>query len=159
MTPEQIAALPYRPCVGIVMTNTAGLIFAGQRADMTTPAWQMPQGGIDKGESPQQAGLRELTEETGINPDQVTIMGETKDWLPYDLPVDVIPKRWGGKYRGQKQKWLWVQLDAPDDAINLTAHDVEFSQWAWMTGPDLLTAIVPFKQPLYKQVLRKFRLC
>jgi putative (di)nucleoside polyphosphate hydrolase len=112
MTPDEIAALPYRPCVGVVLTDGQGRVFAGQRADMDTPAWQMPQGGIDKGD--------------------VTVLGETAEWLPYDLPAEVLPYR--GKYRGQTQKWVLVRLDAGDDVIDLTHEDVEFSDWRWMTG-------------------------
>jgi putative (di)nucleoside polyphosphate hydrolase len=95
MTPDEIAALPYRPCVGVVLTDGRGRVFAGQRADMDTPAWQMPQGGIDKGETPVEAGLRELREETGVRKRHVTVLGETAEWLPYDLPAEVLP------YRGQ----------------------------------------------------------
>ncbi|MBF9051143.1 RNA pyrophosphohydrolase [Roseobacter sp. HKCCD9010] len=158
MTPGEIAALPYRPCVGVVLINADGLVFAGQRADMETPAWQMPQGGVDKGETPKAAAFRELLEETGVAANHVTLLGQTADWLPYDLPPEVVPKRWGGKYRGQKQMWYLMRLDAGDEVINLTYKDVEFSQWRWMTGQDLLNVIVPFKQPIYEAVLTEFGL-
>ncbi|WJY22583.1 RNA pyrophosphohydrolase [Fontisubflavum oceani] len=158
MTPGEIAALPYRPCVGVVLINADGLVFAGQRADMETPAWQMPQGGVDKGETPKAAAFRELREETGVAADHVTLLGQTADWLPYDLPLEVVPKRWGGKFRGQKQMWYLMRLDAGDEVINLTYKDVEFSQWRWMTGQDLLNVIVPFKRPIYEAVLTEFRL-
>jgi putative (di)nucleoside polyphosphate hydrolase len=128
MTPDEIAALPYRPCVGVVLTDGQGRVFAGQRADMDTPAWQMPQGGIDEGETPVEAGLRELREETGVRKRHVTVLGETAEWLPYDLPEDVLPYR--GKYRGQTQKWILVRLKAGDDVIDLTHEDVEFSAGA-----------------------------
>lgn len=156
MTPDEIAALPYRPCVGVVLTDGQGRVFAGQRADMDTPAWQMPQGGIDKGETPREAALRELREETGVRRRDVTVLGETEDWLPYDLPAEVLPYR--GKYRGQTQKWVLVRLDASDDVIDLAHEDVEFSAWRWMTGPDLLDAIVGFKRPIYAAVLKEFAL-
>jgi putative (di)nucleoside polyphosphate hydrolase len=110
MTPDEIAALPYRPCVGVVLTDGQGRVFAGQRADMDTPAWQMPQGGIDKGETPVEAAYRELREETGVRKRHVTVLGETAEWLPYDLPAEVLPYR--GKYRGQTQKWVLVRLTA-----------------------------------------------
>lgn len=158
MTPGEIAALPYRPCVGVVLINADGLVFVGQRADMETPAWQMPQGGVDKGETPKAAAFRELLEETGVAANHVTLLGQTADWLPYDLPPEVVPKRWGGKYRGQKQMWYLMRLDAGDEVINLTYKDVEFSQWHWMTGQDLLNVIVPFKRPIYEVVLTEFGL-
>ena len=156
MTPDEIAALPYRPCVGVVLTDGQGRVFAGQRSDMKTPAWQMPQGGIDKGETPADAALRELREETGVKRTHVTVLGETADWLPYDLPVEVLPYR--GKYRGQTQKWVLARLDAGDEVIDLTHEDVEFSDWRWMRGPDLLAGIVPFKRGIYEAVLAEFGL-
>ncbi len=158
LTTAQIAALPYRPCVGIVMVNAAGHVFAGTRADMDQPAWQMPQGGIDAGENPRAAAARELCEETGIAPDQTRFLRQTADWLTYDLPAEVIPHRWGGRYRGQKQHWIMVELIAPDSAIDLTYQDVEFSDWRWMSAHDLLAQIVPFKRDIYARVFREFEL-
>ena len=158
MTPGEIAALPYRPCVGVVLINADGLVFAGQRADMETPAWQMPQGGVDKGETPKAAAFRELLEETGVAANHVTLLGQTADWLPYDLPLEVVPKRWGGKFRGQKQMWYLMRLDAGDEVINLTYKDVEFSQWRWMPAQGLLDVIVSFKRPIYEAVLMEFGL-
>lgn len=158
MTPDEAAKLPYRPCVGVVLTNAQGRIFAGQRADMDTPAWQMPQGGVDEGETPLDAAYRELEEETGVRPAQVSFIRETADWLRYDLPLDVIPNRWGGKFRGQKQKWAQFRLDAPDDVIDLTYKDVEFSDWRWMSAEEILTAIVPFKRDIYEAVFKEFDL-
>ncbi|NKX45203.1 RNA pyrophosphohydrolase [Roseicyclus persicicus] len=156
MTPEEIAALPYRPCVGVVLTDGQGRVFAGQRADMADPAWQMPQGGIDAGETPVDAALRELREETGVKKRHVTVLAETADWLPYDLPPEVLPYR--GKYRGQTQKWVLMRLDAGEEVIDLTHEDVEFSAWRWMTGAELLALIVPFKRPIYEAVLGEFGL-
>jgi putative (di)nucleoside polyphosphate hydrolase len=156
MTPEEIARLPYRPCVGVVLIHADGRVFAGQRADMATPAWQMPQGGIDAGETPVEAALRELREETGVKKRHVTVLAETAGWLPYDLPPETLPYR--HKYRGQTQKWVLMRLDAPDDVIDLTHEDVEFSAWRWMDGPELLELIVPFKRPIYEAVLAEFGL-
>ncbi|WP_224817151.1 RNA pyrophosphohydrolase [Hasllibacter sp. MH4015] len=158
MTPEEAAKLPYRPCVGVVLTNADGRVFAGQRADMDTPAWQMPQGGVDKGEAPLDAAYRELEEETGVGRHNVSLIRESADWLHYDLPLDVIPTRWKGKYRGQKQMWVQFRLEAPDDVIDLTHMDVEFRDWTWMTADEILAAIVPFKRDIYAAVIREFGL-
>lgn len=146
------AALPYRPCVGVMLTNSDGLIFAGERID-TPGAWQMPQGGIDKGEAPRDAALRELWEETGASAEHVTITAETAGWIRYDLPDHLIGKLWKGKYRGQDQKWFRMALTAPDTVIDITRPPREFARWQWMTPDALLDAIVPFKRKVYEQVL------
>lgn len=158
MTPEDIARLPYRPCVGVVLTHADGRVFAGQRADLETPAWQMPQGGIDEGETPLVAAYRELREESGVAAGDVRLVAETADWHRYDLPLEVVATRWKGKYRGQAQKWVRFDLAAPDSVIDLAHQDVEFSDWRWMTGAELLTLIVPFKRPIYQAVLAEFGL-
>jgi putative (di)nucleoside polyphosphate hydrolase len=158
MEPQEIAALPYRPCVGVVLTDGRGRVFAGQRADMTTPAWQMPQGGVDDGEDILAAAYRELLEETGIETSHVALRGQTKGWHHYDLPPEVVARRWGGRFRGQKQMWFLMELTAPDSVIDLTYKDVEFSEWRWMTGAELLGAIVAFKRPIYAAVLAEFGL-
>jgi putative (di)nucleoside polyphosphate hydrolase len=157
MTPEQIEQLPYRPCVGVMLANKDGLIFAGQRADSTEPAWQMPQGGVDKGEEPQDAALRELWEETGVTADLVTLEGATADWVKYDLPHDVVPTRWKGKYRGQKQMWYLFRFLGNDDQIQIATDHPEFSEWVWMSADDLLKNIVPFKRGVYEQVIGELR--
>jgi putative (di)nucleoside polyphosphate hydrolase len=153
-----VDGLPYRPCVGVVLINHAGQIFVGQRADMTSPAWQMPQGGVDRGEDARDAALRELHEETGIGPGHVAVLSETEKWLTYDFPIEIAGLRWDGKYRGQEQKWFLMRLEAPDSTINLTYKDVEFSAWRWMGADGLLAAIVAFKRPIYRAVLAEFGL-
>lgn len=156
MTPEEIAKLPYRPCVGLMVANAAGDVFAGQRMDRFQDAWQMPQGGIDPGEDVTTAALRELGEETGITPDLVTIEAITEDWIPYDLPHDIVPKIWKGRYRGQEQKWVLVRFHGRDDQINIVQPHQEFSKWQWMSPKDLLSSIVPFKREVYTSVLDAF---
>ena len=154
---DQIAALPYRPCVGLVIINREGLIFAGQRFDSPQPAWQMPQGGIDPGETPMQAGLRELQEETGLSSDLVELIAETPDWVTYDLPDDLLGKVWGGAYRGQKQRWFAYRFVGRDDQINIATAHPEFSQWCWVAADDLVAGIVPFKRSVYETVISEFR--
>lgn len=149
---------PYRPCVGVVLTNGLGGVFAGQRADCVEPAWQMPQGGIDEGESVTQAAFRELREETGVQPEHVTLLGETRDWHAYDFPADMGKKRFAQKFRGQTQKWVLMRLEADASVINLAYEDVEFSDWRWMNAAELLDLIVAFKRPIYEAVLAEFDL-
>lgn len=156
MTPEEIAKLPYRPCVGLMIVNGAGQVFVGQRVDRFRDAWQMPQGGIDPGEDVHTAALRELGEETGITPDLVTIEAETDGWLPYDLPHDIVPKIWKGRYRGQEQKWVLVRFKGTDDQIDIEQDHQEFSEWRWMAPQDLLANIVRFKRDVYARVLDAF---
>lgn len=157
MTPEDIARLPYRRNVGVMLANPAGHVFVGQRIDNDQAAWQMPQGGIDRGEDPRAAALRELTEETGVTPDLVTVEAETEGWLAYDLPHDVVPRIWKGRYRGQEQKWFLLRFHGTDDQVRLDADDhQEFSQWRWLSPKDLVANIVPFKRAVYEQVLAQF---
>lgn len=156
LTDEDIAALPYRPCVGLMLLNGAGEIFAGQRLDNSQNAWQMPQGGIDPGETPQEAALRELTEETGIDPAKVDVMRESTDWHNYDLPRTLIPKLWGGRYRGQSQRWFALRYLGPDSAIDIDTEEPEFRTWTWMAHDELVERIVPFKRDTYAQVFDEF---
>ncbi|WP_171234792.1 RNA pyrophosphohydrolase [Ruegeria sp. HKCCA6837] len=156
MTPEDIAKLPYRPCVGLMLINADGRIFVGQRNDRHKDAWQMPQGGVDKGEDPRDAALRELWEETGVTSDLVEIVAETDGWLPYDLPQDIVPRIWKGRYRGQEQKWFLLRFLGKDDQINIETDHPEFSQWKWQAPDRLIDEIVPFKRDVYEQVLAAF---
>ncbi len=148
-------SLPYRPCVGIMLLNRDGLVFVGQRLDMKEIAWQMPQGGIDPGETPRQAAMRELVEETGI--DNADIIAERDDWLSYDLPEPVRTKAWNGKYRGQTQKWFAMRFEGDDNAINIQTEHPEFRVWKWLPAPQLADEIVAFKQPIYRQVAIGFK--
>ena len=157
MTPDEIAKLPYRPCVGLMLMNADGRIFVGQRNDRHKDAWQMPQGGVDKGENPRDAALRELWEETGVTADLVEIIAETDGWLPYDLPHEIVPKIWKGRYRGQEQKWFLLRFKGTDDQINIATDHPEFTQWKWQEPNQLVNEIVPFKRDVYEQVLSAFK--
>lgn len=150
-------SLPYRPCVGVMLINAAGQIFAAQRLDSSVAAWQMPQGGIDDGEKPRQAALRELCEETGVTADLVEFVGKTHGWVTYDLPSDLIGKVWGGKYRGQKQKWFLYRFLGRDDQIDIASGHPEFSEWRWIGADEMVASIVPFKRAVYEEVVRHFR--
>ncbi|GGE08148.1 putative (di)nucleoside polyphosphate hydrolase [Gemmobacter megaterium] len=149
--------LPYRPCVGVVLANRDGLIFAGQRLDSDSPAWQMPQGGIDDGEKPRKAALRELWEETGVTPDLVEFVDKTRGWVTYDLPPELLGKVWGGKFRGQRQKWFLFRFTGSDDQIRIDTDHPEFSRWKWVQADEMLAGIVPFKRAVYDQVVTSFR--
>jgi putative (di)nucleoside polyphosphate hydrolase len=157
MTEDEILALPYRPCVGIMVCNKLGGVFAGQRFDSSYDAWQMPQGGIEKDEAPRDAALRELEEETGIPPHAVEIVAETQNWIPYELPYHLVPRLWNGRYRGQKQLWFLMRFTGDDDMINIQTKHPEFSRWCWLQPEELLNRIVPFKRRTYAQVIREFK--
>ncbi|BEV00336.1 RNA pyrophosphohydrolase [Novosphingobium olei] len=153
------AGLPYRPCVGVMLVNAQGRVFVGQRIDSKEgDAWQMPQGGIDDGEELHAAAMRELHEETGVTPDLVTVIAESREEFFYDLPGDLLGKLWGGKYRGQRQKWLLLRFNGEDAQIDLEAHHpAEFLAWKWVEPELLPDLIVPFKRRVYRQVLDEFR--
>jgi putative (di)nucleoside polyphosphate hydrolase len=150
-----IAALPYRPCVGITLFRQDGKVFVAQRIDNPGPAWQMPQGGIDDDEDPLKAAWREMKEEIGTN--KAELVGESRGWLDYDLPHDLVPKIWKGRFRGQRQKWFAFRFEGTDKDIDIATKHAEFSAWQWVdfvTVPDL---IVPFKRDLYRQVVAEFQ--
>ena len=155
--------LGYRLNVGIMVLNRGNRVWIGRRNDAPTDPegpgswWQMPQGGIDEGEDPATAMLRELREETGIR--TVTPLAESKDWFSYDLPPELIGKAWGGRYRGQRQKWFAVRFEGPESEIDIepqAGHPVEFVAWRWANAAELPGLIVPFKREVYTQVLAEF---
>ena len=137
-----------------MVLNRQGRVFVGKRIDQSLEAWQMPQGGIDAGETPEQALLRELTEEIGTN--RVDILREHPDWLTYDLPDDLIGVAWNGRYRGQRLKWFAVRLLGDDSEINIKTPHQEFSDWKWAKAGELMRMIVPFKREIYAKVIAAF---
>ena len=149
-------ALPYRLNVGIMLINHDGLVFVGQRRDNHSDAWQMPQGGIDDGENPKEAALRELHEETGIPANLVQVLEVSENWISYDLPKDLISQLWGGRFRGQKQKWYLMRFLGSDTEVNIQTETPEFSAWKWIPPDALVENIVPFKKSVYQKVLSEF---
>lgn len=158
--------LPYRPCVGIALFNREGLVWIGRRSDEDAEGegkgqwWQMPQGGLDKGEDPYEAALRELYEETSVH--SVSLIEEAKGWLTYDLPLDLIPQSWNGRYRGQKQKWFALRFEGDESEIDVLhpgggKHKSEFTAWRWERLERLPALIVPFKRGVYEGVVSAFR--
>jgi putative (di)nucleoside polyphosphate hydrolase len=155
--------LPYRPCAGMMVFNRDGRVFIGRRTNGPehvdeTHVWQMPQGGIDEGEDPYPAALRELYEETSIR--SVEKIGEIKDWLYYDIPRDIVGRAWKGKYRGQKQKWYAFRFTGKNSEINIEdpggGHDPEFVEWRWEPIKNLPGLIIPFKRKTYERVVKEF---
>ena len=145
--------LPYRPCVGVMLVNAAGLIWVGRRID-TPNGWQMPQGGIDPGETPAVAALREMHEEIGT--DKAEIVAESQAWHRYDLPKHLLGKAWGGRFRGQEQRWFILRYTGTDDDVNIATKHPEFEAWQWVRPDQLSDLIVPFKRQVYEQVVAEF---
>lgn len=149
--------LPYRRGVGVMLLNENALVFVGHRIDTVQEAWQMPQGGMDPGEEPRETALRELEEETGIAPEKVEILAESREWLRYDVPPELVGKVWKGRYRGQEQKWFAARFTGVDADVNIATKHPEFRAWRWLDPAALPGAIVPFKIALYERVLEEFR--
>lgn len=157
--------LPYRPCVGLAVFDRTGHVFMGQRVGGpehvdTTYSWQLPQGGIDKGEDPYEAALRELYEETSIR--SVKKLGEIEDWLTYDIPGRVVGQAWRGKFRGQTQKWFAFAFTGDEKEIEILKpggghHKAEFMAWRWESLERAPELVVPFKRPVYERVAQEFR--
>lgn len=150
------ASLPYRPGAGVMLLNREGKVFVAQRHDSTLEAWQMPQGGLDEAEDPQDGALRELEEETGISRDKVEIVARCPTELTYDLPSDLVGKMWKGKWRGQRQTWFLMRFLGEDSDVNLETADPEFRAWKWAEAAELPALIVPFKKEMYAKLLEAF---
>lgn len=154
--PRRVETLPYRPCVGIVLANPDGMIFAAQRIDSEFAAWQMPQGGIDPHEDALTAAKRELEEETGIGGRVIAVEAEYPHWLTYDLPGELIPQLWGGRFRGQRQKWFLFRFLGHDSDVNIETVNPEFSNWKWLSPEAVIGNAVSFKSDVYRQVIGAF---
>ncbi len=146
---------PYRPCVGIMLLNDQGRVFIGNRADVDGDHWQMPQGGIDPGETPRDAALRELAEEIGT--DKAEIVAEASDWLEYDLPAEFAAVAWNGRFRGQTQRWFAMRFTGRDTDIDLAGSHGEFAEWRWAEIETLPGLVIGFKRQVYEAVVREFR--
>ena len=166
--------LGYRPCVGVMLINREGLVWIGRRADMPNPEgdgqwWQMPQGGIDKGEDPRDTAMRELAEETSVRSATNSMYNlplhrrapnaEAPEWYRYDLPELLIGKSWGGRYRGQTQKWFAARFTGEDSEVNLAppGHKAEFDRWRWARMDEMLDLVVPFKRAVYEKIIAAIR--
>ena len=152
--PLEYSKRPYRPCVGIMLINDNGHIFGGQRIDNRAEAWQMPQGGIDAGEDVKTACFREMREEIGT--DKADVLSIHPEWLNYDIPLPLADRLWGGSYRGQSQKWVALRYTGQDSDINIATEEPEFFSWQWMSPADLIQLAVPFKRPVYEDIMTQF---
>lgn len=151
------SALPYRPCVGVMLVNRDGLVFVGQRIDSKEgDAWQMPQGGVDPGEDVETAALRELGEETGVGAGHVQFLARSQEEHFYDLPDPLLGKLWGGRYRGQRQTWFCARFIGADTDVNIATPEPEFCAWKWTAPESLVDLIVPFKKKLYRDIVAEF---
>lgn len=147
----------YRPCVGIMLVNDDNNVFIGKRIKPVSDSWQMPQGGIDKGEEPETAAWRELREETGVtSAEKIT---ESASWLDYKLPEDAAARMWGGRYAGQRQKWFLMRYRGNGNDINIATDEPEFCSWRWERPDALCSLVVPFKRKLYEDVVAEFSAC
>jgi putative (di)nucleoside polyphosphate hydrolase len=149
-----VESLGYRPCVGIMLLNAVNEVFVAQRIDAIAEAWQMPQGGIDKGEEPAEAAMRELLEEIGTN--NAEIIAEHPEWIPYDLPEHLVGRLWKGRYRGQTQKWFAMRFLGDDADIDIDTAEPEFNAWRWAPMGDLVDLAVPFKRHVYADLVEAF---
>lgn len=156
--------LPYRPCVGVMLLNAEDHAFVGRRSDRQGASegagkwWQMPQGGVDEGEAPEEAARRELAEETGVR--GARFIAHTRDWLVYDLPPELVGVAWRGRYRGQRQMWFAARFEGDESEIDLgphLGHEVEFDAWQWVPVRDLPDLVVPFKREVYAAVVAEFK--
>jgi putative (di)nucleoside polyphosphate hydrolase len=147
----------YRPNVGIMLLNSSGRVFVAKRIDFPGEAWQMPQGGIDEGEDPRSAALRELEEEIGTA--KAELLAESRGWFRYELPAELQGKLWGGRWKGQRQKWFAMRFTGADADINIATAHPEFSAWRWVEPVDVPRLIIPFKRAIYERVVEEFRPC
>ena len=158
---KPLDSLPYRLCVGIALFSHTGFVWIGSRSDVQAEGegsgswWQMPQGGLDKGEDPFKAAKRELYEETSVT--SVSLIKEAPEWFAYDLPAELVPISWGGRYRGQKQKWIAMRFLGGDSDIDIRTEHPEFAAWKWLAMEALPRLIVPFKRDTYEKVIAEFR--
>jgi putative (di)nucleoside polyphosphate hydrolase len=146
----------YRRGVGVMLLNADGKVFVGRRIDNSDEAWQMPQGGIDKGEEPWTTAQREVEEETGIAPHLIERISECPEWLKYDLPESLRGRLWGGKWKGQVQQWYLARFLGTDADVNIATGHPEFCDWKWVEPRELPELIVPFKRDLYRRLLKEF---